>query len=702
MSKKKKRKHSNAKKKNSKQYRKEQNLKNKKQTLQNKAEVLVSTDPEKSLEQTKEIQYSANENKTENQKKEQEKLAKKESSQEKVLEKENSQEKVAEKESSQEKITEKENNQEKVVEKEISQEKVAEKEISKKKKQEKKKQQETNQIKKEPKKVVKLKSKQDTKKIKREKKSKKDKRKINTKKVLIYAISSILLVTIIALIVWYMINFVFIMKENLQLEVGTTTSVDARQFLNNYNQEGDIKLLTDLSTIDFNKINEYDIELEFNGRKYKSKLQLVDTVAPQVEFKNVNAYIDYVFNPDDFIVSKTDITEMTVEIENQPEIKEYKEYPITIIVRDQGGNETRGDVILNTSYIKSEFTLELGNTITPEDLLSNPVVDGHLLPQSELDRINSSPIGEYEIKTVNMGMEYTTKIKIQDTTAPNLVLQDVTIYDDETKLDKTAFIQSITDASEYTTELKTQIPFKQVGTYDIQIEAKDIYNNTVTQTAKLTIQKDTVGPVISGLGNLTVNKNSKVDWNKGVSARDAKDGACEVVADASSVNLGVSGTYNVTYTSKDKSGNTTKKTRKVTVSPDATDVSNKAQEWLSKSGRDPISIKNYVSNTIKYSTATNRNPTWGAWMGFTQLRGDCYVHAAVTNMLLQKAGYSCMIVNATDNGHYWNLVNVGGSWRHLDSTPPDYSKNGLMTDEQRASTLKGGRDWNRSAFPKAE
>ncbi len=520
-----------------------------------------------------------------------------------------------------------------------------------------------------------------------------------SRKIICLILATIAISTIAIVAIGYTEKYIFCVKKDLNIEVGSKTEIDARDFLKDYNAEGEIKILTDTSAIDFNKISEYDIELEYNNKKYYSKLHLIDTTPPEVKFKNVNAYIDYILNAEDFIESKNDVTQMTVEIENPPEINEFKEYNITIIVRDEGGNETRGEVILNTSWIKSEFVLELGNILTHEDLLANPEGDRDVLPQSELDRINASPVGEYEIKTVNQGVEFTTKIIIQDTQPPNLVLTDVTIYNDQETIAKEAFIKEVSDPSEYTTELKTEIPLKQVGTYDIEIEAKDIYGNATTQVAKLNIVKDTTGPIFSGLTAMSVSKNSNVDWNKGVSANDAKDGKCEFTVDTSGCNLSVAGSYTVTYTTKDKSGNTTKKTRNVTVNPDAQDVYAKADAWLANSGRDALSIKNYVSQHIKYSSSTNRSEIWGAWMGFTQLRGDCYVHAAALNMMLQRAGYSCRIVAATNYGHYWNLVNIGGTWRHLDAT---YKGLGLMNDEERKATLKNGMDWNRDAYPKAE
>ena len=51
---------------------------------------------------------------------------------------------------------------------------------------------------------------------------------------------------------------------------------------------------------------------------------------------------------------------------------------------------------------------------------------------------------------------------------------------------------------------------------------------------------------------------------------------------------------------------------------------------------------------------------------------------------------------------YWLLINLGGTWRHIDPTPSSvHSIYSLMTDAQRKSTLSG-RDWDRSGWPVCE
>lgn len=75
------------------------------------------------------------------------------------------------------------------------------------------------------------------------------------------------------------------------------------------------------------------------------------------------------------------------------------------------------------------------------------------------------------------------------------------------------FIKTVYDASgEPTTTLKTEIDEKKIGTQEIVIEALDIHGNKTEMTAILTIKKDTEGPVISGVSNMTVNKYATINY----------------------------------------------------------------------------------------------------------------------------------------------------------------------------------------------
>lgn len=432
------------------------------------------------------------------------------------------------------------------------------------------------------------------------------------------------------------------------------------------------------------------------------KLSLVDTTAPQVKFQNVTKYIGYEINGEDFIIEKTDLSGMHVEVLNVPEITEFGNYPVIVVVKDEYGNETKNECTLTIDWLNYNITLELGKALTKEDILMRPEEDAGLVSKTELERINKSPVGEYTMTLTNNEKEYVINIKVQDTTAPELELKDVTIYDDE-KVDKSKFIASAKDASgKVETTLLTEIDYKKIGTQVIKIEAKDQYENKIEKEANLTIKKDTEGPVFSGLKEMTVAKNSSVNYKSGVKAVDSREGNCEFTVDTSKVNIGAAGTYYATYTSKDSKGNTTSAKRKITVKHNQEDTNNKFNEFYNSylAGKDVLGVVQTIRTNISY------NHSWGdddaIWYGLTNKKGNCKVHADLVKKALDKMGIKNQIIRTIDGTHYWNLVYQGGVWRHYDSTPGSHDAGPLTDDAKFASAGMKGRDWDRSAYPEAK
>ena len=327
-------------------------------------------------------------------------------------------------------------------------------------------------------------------------------------------------------------------------------------------------------------------------------------------------------------------------------------------------------------------------------------IDSNLIDANRLKEISNSPIGDYQITTNKDGIEKVTTVKITDLTPPTLTLKNVTIYDDEKISGKEAFIVSATDASgEVTTTMKTQINYSKLGTQEIVIEAVDKYNNKTEKTAILTRQKDTVGPVISGLSTITVRKGATINYEQGVSAKDAKDGASSFTVDSSSVNTSVAGTYYATYTSSDTKGNKTTTKRKIVVNHDQADVDALVKSIASGLSSNAEQIRDYCRNKITYGHSYGDGDP--IWYGFKNWTGNCYVHAQCFQALLRAKGYETQMIWVTNKTHYWNLVKINGVWRHMDSTPDrNHRKISIMTDEQRLSTLSG-RDWDHSAWPAA-
>jgi len=488
--------------------------------------------------------------------------------------------------------------------------------------------------------------------------------------------------------------------QDATVEIGTREEISAKDFLKNEKYAEEAEIVTDWKKIDFGKVGEYAITLRHQEKEETVQLNLVDTTPPEVTFQDIVRYKDYEINADDFIVEKSDLSEMTVEVANVPEITGFANYPVMVVVKDASGNETKKECNLQIEWLKREFTMEKGDGLSKEDLLYNAEEDGELLDDDELKRIASSDIGDYELKVEHEGNEYTVKIKITDLTPPSLKLRDVTIYDDETIEGKDAFIVSAKDASgEVTTKMKTEINYKKLGAQKIVIEAVDKYGNVSEETATLTIRKDTVGPVISGLSAMTVTKGASIDYRKGVSAKDAKDGACEFEVNTDNVNMGKAGTYYATYTSSDTKGNKTTSKRKITIKHNAEDERALVKEIASGLSSNVEEIRDYCRNKIRYSHSYGDGEP--IWYGFNNWNGNCYVHAMCFQALLKEKGYATQLIWVTNKSHYWNLVKIGGVWRHMDATPDsNHRKISIMTDEERLSTLKG-RDWDHSAWPAA-
>ena len=526
-------------------------------------------------------------------------------------------------------------------------------------------------------------------------KNSKDENK-NTKKVILI-VCIILIVIIIAVVSFVIYKLLSRKFKDVNLELGVE-SISVEDFVTDKAFAQGSKFITDISTIDLKQVGTYEIELEYNGKTQKVKLNIVDTTPPTVEFQDIEKYIDYQINPEDFIKSKTDLSEMTVSLGNPVEINDYGTYDVTIDVKDKYNNLNSKTCKLNITWVKENYVLELGTTLTKEMLLYNVEKDINTISDEDINMINSSEPGEYDIKSILEEREKNIHIKVQDTTPPTLELKEVTIYDDETVSGKDSFIVSTSDASgEVTTNLNTEIDYSIIGSQDIIIEAVDKYGNKTEQTTKLNIITDTEGPVFSGVSNLNVSKNASIDYYSGVSARDTKEGKKDFTVNSSNVDTSKAGTYYATYTSSDSKGNTTTYKRKITVKHDSTDVASLVKEISSQCGNGVEEIRDYVRTKITYGHSYGDGDP--VWYGFTNWTGNCYVHALCFQALLQNKGYETKLIWTTDKTHYWNMVKINGSWKHMDSTPDrNHRKISIMNDEQRLSTLSG-RTWDRSAWP---
>ncbi len=505
----------------------------------------------------------------------------------------------------------------------------------------------------------------------------------------------LIFVLLLVIVLFYVYLFwIDVVRKDVYLELGAKEIKVEQFFQRNFISHS--KILTDQKEIDFTKLGTYPIEIQVGNRsKTKmSTLHIVDTTSPKVVFQDAYGYLNYEFDKNDFIQSVEDFQETNITVKNLPEIQEFGDYEIEVVVEDCSKNQTIGHPVLHIGALKSEYHLEFGTKLKKTDLIYNEE-DIDAIRDEQIQKINDSGVGEYQIEAEIDGKTFTSKIIVEDTLPPELKLKNVSIYDDTKEIEMKNFIASSKDASEYEMKIITEIPYGKLGKYDIWIEAVDIYGNKKEEKTSLTIQKDKKAPSISGLSTITIAKNQSINYYSGVKAYDDKDGTVEVSVNSNAVNRSVAGIYYATYTASDKAGNKSTAKRKIIVKHDQSDVDQKIKEISSSIGSSIADVYQYVKAHVRYNTS------WGEddplWYVLTNWKGNCYVQASFVKRLLNEKGYDARLIWVTDKTHYWVIVNTGNDvWRHVDTA---YSML-LATDEERYANVKG-RDWDRTNWPAA-
>ena len=490
--------------------------------------------------------------------------------------------------------------------------------------------------------------------------------------------------------------------HDVTIELGAET-VSLDQFTTEYADLSKVSFASDISGIDLNQPGKYPLTLQHGKQQEHVVLTVQDTVAPTATFlERREVTSEYVPQPEDFVSDVFDVAPTTVSFAEEPDIQPgYGDVTLTVVVADESGNKIQKDCTLVYSWLKEEFTLEYGNTLTKKDLLINPKLDDSLLEQTVLDGISASPPGTYTVTSSTEAKTQACTVTVQDTTAPELILKEVKIRPGKEKTMED-FIVSYSDVSgQVAVQMLSQPDFQTLGHQTVTIQASDASGNVNKQDTLLIVTNDLTAPTISGIAKtMTVEKNSTPDFLAGVTATDKVDGQCQVTVDTSELDLTAAGTYEITYSAMDQSHNVKTAKRKVTVLRNEEDTKKLVSELAAKLSDDPEKLRNYVRSRIYYNH--NNGGDDPVYHGFTKRNGNCYVHAVCLKALFDEKGIENQLIWTTKKTHYWLIVKIDGVWKHIDPTPGRlHSKYSLMTDKQRLSTLNG-RKWDFSAWPACE
>lgn len=178
---------------------------------------------------------------------------------------------------------------------------------------------------------------------KRKKRRKRRKQMIRLMKIFIV----LLFLVLTGLIVWNLFFAGPKVKKTLICEAGSTLPEAADYLKKEYKN---VKILKEPDAEAMNHVGEHEVVLEVEGREVTSILKVEDTVKPSVTVdEHVTATPDGA-EAAELLSSVEDATDVTVSYKKEPDFGSEELQEITILVTDEGGNETEVSAMLEIIF----------------------------------------------------------------------------------------------------------------------------------------------------------------------------------------------------------------------------------------------------------------------------------------------------------------------------------------------------------------
>ena len=526
------------------------------------------------------------------------------------------------------------------------------------------------------------------------------------KKHIRYIIGALIVIGAMALVGVYEYNQVW---HTAVVEAGV--DVSANDFLKKADASGYFTIDSDSIINDIP--GEYQLYLRSGWITHKCKLLIRDTIAPKGKAKRVCLELGQVCAPDKFVSDVEDATDVTVTYIEKPDFSKGGKHDVVVLLTDSGGNTTTITSELLISQVVEEINVEVKSEPPAIDKF---VIEGQQANFiSDINKYDFSKVADHDVVLKVDGIVYHSKLHVVDTIPPEVKVHDLTRFA-QYPLEPEEFVDSVNDATNVTVSWKKMPDINQVGEQEVEISFVDEGKNEVIKKAKLNLALDTEKPIINGASDMSTIVGKSVSYKKNISVTDNSNIEIPLEVDSSKVNINKTGTYPVTYTARDLAGNVSTVTVNLTVKPkeySEAEINAIADGILVKiinDGMTPLektrAIFNYITKHISYISHSEKgNYLRAAYEGLVDGKGDCYVYACTSKVLLTRAGISTIDISKipAETSHYWNLVNLGEGWYHFDTTPrKDHPVIFMWSDAQMmdySARHKDSHNYDHSLYP---
>ena len=347
--------------------------------------------------------------------------------------------------------------------------------------------------------------------------------------------------------------------DEVTIEAGEVSALSETQFIKT-NDPGEFT--DDVDDIDLSVPGEYIIRVKIGFMIYRSTLIIIDTQKPIVTLRQIISPLGKDIEPEDFILSADDNTELHYEFIQAPDPNSIGEQQVSIEISDLGNNKITETTTVLVSQVKEKVTIEAGSEA--------PALDDFLLEErtneSFITKIESLKlvVGVYPIEIQIGDRILISQLEVIDTVAPTATLVDVKAFVSDS-IPASKFVKNIIDESKVMVSYKDNIDITaKEGTFTPTILLTDAGNNVTELVGSIIVIKDVLPPVFSGSGlkDRTVYIGESFNVRSQVYATDNRDGSVSFSV-SGSVNFDKVGTYPITFTAKDKAGNSA--SEKITV-----------------------------------------------------------------------------------------------------------------------------------------
>ncbi len=306
---------------------------------------------------------------------------------------------------------------------------------------------------------------------------------------------------------------------------------------------------------------------------------------------------------------------------------------------------------------------------------------------SNLTSVYLDKPGQYPVILSKGIWKYDGILQVADTIAPSATASDLTVISPNTVAPED-FITDIKDATEVVCRFETQPDLAVAGEQTVSLVLEDLGGNQTKLAATLTVIIDTEAPVISGVRDLLTYVGDTIAYRNGVTVSDDLDPAVTLSLDSSNVDLSTPGTYQITYSATDASGNATVRRAQVSVlekranhvevdviyaAVDALLAKFITDDMTDREKAEAIYVWTYKHMTYGGHTDTT-DYIQSAYQFLTSHKGDCYGYFALQKLMFERLNIPTIDVRKVktspkDSNHYWLMVSIDGgkNYYHFDN-----------------------------------